>query len=699
MLPREAGAGPRRAKPQRPAAAAAPPERDSPRLRKWAPWIAAALALAAYANTLSHDFVWDDRYTVVLNENLHDPARLPALLTQHVFAGAADAMEGVAITHYYRPVWMLSLALDHAVWGLEPFGYHLTNLLLHAAAAALVTLLLLGWIESPAAALAAGALFALHPAHTEAVAWVSGRNELLLAVFVSVAWLAWRRRARGTAWGALAIAAFVLALLSKETAVVFPALLLLEEWRSGGGALARRLRGPLWFLVLAVAFLVLRLVLVPLPAEPVPLVTRVLTAPGIVLEYVRLLFAPIGLRVFHAVPPRVALSDPGVWVPVLVLAVLVLGVLRVARSQRALAFGLGWILVTLLPVSGVLAWLKPTPLAERYLYLPSIGWAVAIGVLFSRLATWAERTPRVELRATRRRALEAAAVAVAALFFVGTWSQNGAWRDKLSILTRIVRDSQGHWPAGNEALGLTYRDLGRWEDAVRELATAARLKPEEASYHLQLGHALLQLNRFAEAERSLVRAAELAPRDAEPRFELGTLYERAGRVDEAAREYRAAVALDPGDVEAHGALGLLAFNARRYAEAESSYRAALRLLPDDPRSWQNLGGLYLAQGRVEEAIGALEHAIRVEPRLPESHFNLALALLDRRRFEEAERSVRTGIGLAPSPRATLLLARVLVASGKRNQAAALLEPLRREHPDAESQGAIDAVLAAPAPAK
>lgn len=688
MLPRKAGAGsiPR-------AKASAPAAPPAAGWQRFAPLIAAALACAAYANTLTHDFVWDDRHTVVLNEHIRSLGNLPDLVSEHVFAGAGEAMEGVAVTHYYRPVWMVTLALDHALWGLRPLGYHLTNILLHAANSALVTWLLIAWLGAPAAALGAGALFALHPVHTEAVAWVSARNELLLAGFLLAALLAWRRRSRGPGWIALAIVSFALALLSKETAVVFPLLVWLDEWRAGDGSRSRHVRGPALFGALAAAFLVLRTVFMTLPAEPVPLATRLLTAPIILLDYLRLLFVPLGLEVFHAIRPRTSLTDPMVWAPALLLTGLVLAAFRFARRDRTLVFGLGWILVTLLPVCGILAWLKPTPVAERYLYLPSVGWAVAIGVVLAHLEAGAAHAPRPEDAGRRRRILEGATLGLAVLFFAGTWIQNGAWRDKLTILERIAHDAGDAWPAGHETLGLTYRDLGRWEDAARELAAAARLKPDDPTYHLQLGHARVELGALDEAEPSLRRAAELAPQDAEARYELGVLNEKRGRIGEAAQEYRAAIALDPTDVESHGALGLLAMRAQRWAEAESSFRAALRLLPDDPRSWLNLGALYISQGRLDEAIDALEHTIRLEPHYANPHFNLGIAYLERKRYADAERSVRAGIGISPSPRALLLLGRVLVAAGKRDQAMAELEPLARASPDSATRNAIVRVLA------
>src|SRR5580765_6642394 len=222
--------------------------------RATAALLAALAGFAVFAPTLGYEFVWDDRATVVHNRAIRSLANAPSFFTGHAFSGASEDLRDIRVIEYYRPVWVLSLAVNHAVWGVRPLGYHLSNVLLHALASGLTAWLVFELTGGAAAAALAGLLFAVHPVHAEAVAWVSARNELLLCVFVLLAFLSYLRMRQGTArgatgagaapgpaWraGAACVAFFAIALLSKETAVLFPALVALHEWTAASGPGAR----------------------------------------------------------------------------------------------------------------------------------------------------------------------------------------------------------------------------------------------------------------------------------------------------------------------------------------------------------------------------------------------------------------------------------------------------------------------------
>ena len=469
-----------------------------------APWVAPLAALAgalAYGATLGYGFVWDDAATVVLNTHITSLARLPALFTEHAFAGAGDALAGV--TRYYRPLWTSSLAIDHALWGARAAGYHLTNVLLHAATCAALARALLARTGVAIAAMAGAVLFALHPVHVEAAAWVSGRNELLLALGVVLADLAWQHVRRGG--GARAVAATagatLAALLSKETAVVVPLLLACDEWRR------RAPRWGAWAIVTAVtaAFVVLRLAWMPAPEDPLPLATRVLSAPWLVVQYLRLLFVPMPLHVYHWVTPVESPLSPAFWGPLAALAVYGWLVVWTARRDRTLAFGLAWIVVALLPVSGILGWPRPSPLAERYLLLPSVGWAIVVAALAARAAASPRRIVRDGVLAL--------GVGLAVAFAAGTALQLPVWRDDLVLLQRITRDAPA-WTNGRAALARVYAKAGRWDDAVAEFRVAADLERGNPSRAVELARALERAGRPDEAAQVLSdarRAGDLVP--------------------------------------------------------------------------------------------------------------------------------------------------------------------------------------------
>jgi tetratricopeptide (TPR) repeat protein len=528
------------------------------------------------------------------------------------------------------------------------------------------------------AAALAGALFAVHPVHLEAVAWISARNELLLGVFLLGSFLAYlhaRRGAGSLAWAAC-FALFALALLSKETAVLFPGIVLLHEWtarpadapRSRGkalpaargdrgasspSALRRQYRGGLALAALAGAFLVVRAALVtPLPAHD-PLATRLATAPGLVLANLRLLFVPIGLRVLHGFEPVTSPLSGAAWLPAAVLIAALPLLPRAFRFDPVLGFGLGWILLALVPVSGLPALLQPTPLAERYLYLPSVGWALVVASLLARAG---------------RAGLVVALIAIPAFAAIAL-AHLPPWRSDLTLATRMCEDAPRSALA-HSSLGLATYRLGRWEEGAREFAIAAELRPADPWNHYYLGCSERRLGRLAPAEAALRKALGLGMRFAPAHLELCEVLEQDRRLSGAEAECRAAIALDSTLVEAHAVLGRVLYAAGRYAEAERSYRAALALRPEDARTRSNLGGLYMALARWDDAIAELERACRDDPGLAEAHFNRGSALFARHRLPEAEGALRAGLALQPGAAdERIMLGRVLLAEGRALDAA------------------------------
>ena len=583
--------------------------------------LAAAVGVGLFAPTLDYGFVWDDGATVLFNREIQSLSNVPAMFTGHAFAGARDEMREIKVVEYYRPVWTLSLAVNHAVWGKQPMGYHLTNVLLHGLASGLTAWLVLELGAGAAAAAVAATRFSAHPIHAEAVAWVSARNDVMLGVFLLLAFIAYLRfRRGGRAVAAVAcLGFFVLALLSKETAVVFPAIVLLYEWgtrrrpgfagpnspapgagargagKSGakgaagvaGGAASHRpgaspaaprpakaspsrstvavpalaRYGPALVLgAIAAGFLMFRgYIVAPLPVHD-PLATRLASAPLIVLTYLRLLFVPAGLRVLHTFDP---LTSPLSWATLAPLALLV-GIAALMmpafRLHPALGLGLGWLLIALLPVSGLPALLQPTPIAERYLYLPSIGWALAIGGLLAaapRATTQADSAPTTPSGPRAGRWLERAAtgVAIAAIpaFAVMATAHSRPWRSDIDLGTRMVADAPRS-ALGQSMLGLAHFRLQHWQEAANAFAQGVQLKPSEAWNHYYLACCMRRLGRLAPAERWLRNALALGMHYAPIHMELCETLGQAGRLDEAESECRKALELDPTLAEARYAL-------------------------------------------------------------------------------------------------------------------------------------------------
>jgi protein O-mannosyl-transferase len=567
------------------------------------------VAALVYARTLGAGFVWDDHVIVEANRAITSLANVPAAFGAHAFAGARAFFGGDRSIEYYRPLWVAWLALQYAVAGLQPAGYHAGSILLHALASVAVLLLARTLLADATAALFAALLFAVHPAHVEAVAWISASNELLAGLFGVLFVLAYAHlRAAGGAWNAaLCVVALVCALLSKETAAALPLLALALELRPGADGLAKRLRWPAAFAAVALAALVLRGRIVAPHPDPHPLIERLLTAPRLLVEYVRLLFVPLRLAVFHDVPLVTRAAAPAFLLPLAVCVLLVVAIVWARRRAPALCVGLAWIAAALLPVAGIVALPQPAFLAERYLYLASVGAVLCAGAAYA----FAARAAGPALRG----AVAALGLLLLAGLAFASARQAAVWHDDVTLMTRMVADAP-HAAMGHANLGAAFERRDRLDDAEREYRIAAQLEPGDHMMHRNLGIALAKLGRNAEAERELGTALTLDPGYATARGDLGWVYAREGRWPDAIREYAAAFAREPGSAanraglaDAHYNLGVALSGEQRIEDAAREFAAALALEQHFAKAHFNLGAMRARQGRNAEALAEFDRAI------------------------------------------------------------------------------------------
>ena len=441
----------------------------------------ALTALVTYVMTLGYDFAFDDHYVIPAAWQVGAGSPLDVL--------RAPVRAGEVLLVYFRPLTALTYWWDGFLWQGNPGGFHLTNILLHAAVSILVLQVARHLLLPGPGALLAGLLFAVHPIHVEAVAWVQGRVDLLSATGVLLALLlglVGAEAARGRkllCWVASAMALF-LALLAKEVAVVTPvltALVLAGEPGRGGW---RRVQACLPLLGLqGSAFLIylgLRAATLGSPSLGLlggpPLGDRVLLSLGVIPVYLRLLFWPLALNPKHPFSPPAGLMDANVLMGAALLVAL--GVLALTWGMRmpGLRLGLAWLALAWLPASNLIP-IRGFVVAERYLYLPSVGFSIALAGAVAAIVTLEER---------RRKALFAA---VATMFFtLGCLStaQAGIWRDPRTFYEGLVRLNPDSVLAHNN-LGAVYLGLGDEPRAKEEFREALRLQPGHAGALSNLG--------------------------------------------------------------------------------------------------------------------------------------------------------------------------------------------------------------------
>jgi tetratricopeptide (TPR) repeat protein len=573
-----------------------------------APWVAASVGVALYLNTLPNGFVFDDIFIVQENPSIRSLREVPALFTRNYWY-PQDSWDRL-----YRPFTVASYSLNHALAGLRPWAWHLGNALLHGLVVLLLHAAVLPLAGRGGAFLAA-LLFAAHPIHTEAVASVVGRAELLAAAFSLGALLAHARGHAPAVAGLLTLAAS----LSKESALATPGLLLLWDFLRPG-----RLR-PRWASV--VASLAAALVAVAArraalgtflalpPADPEmgllhheSLATRLPTALHVLGRYWLLLVKPWPLCAdysYNQIPLVRSMADGFAVLGLVGLVALVAAVPALRRRAPDVALGAGVVVLGLALTANLVVPIG-TLMAERLLFLPSAGLCLALG---SRLA-----------RAGR--AGWAAALLLAALGAALTVVRNRDWRDQFGLFEATAKLAPRSVKI-NVYLGRWMRDRDRLDEAEACLRRVRAVAPESRPAHDVLGDVLFRKGAYAEAAGHFEWVARRKPADALSRYNLGECARKLGDPSGAERAYREALERDPSVPTARYALGTLLCETGRWEAGLRELETAARLQPDEGK-WRY--GLALAlehEGRREEAEREFREAERLgwpgaeRPRTPE----------------------------------------------------------------------------------
>lgn len=490
-------------------------------------WIVLLCAvLASYLAVCWNGFVYDDHGSITENPFLQRSDALGRVLSLRTFTDP-HVLDG------QRPLVILSYLLDRAFFGASPTGYHAVSLAWHLGSVGLLYALLLRMTMRPGVAFAAAILFGLHPALTEAVAVPAFREDLLAAFFVLLfLWLAVGERP----WrAALALA---LGLAAKETAVVAPVLL---AWLWVCFPALRPARKLSFLLLGASSALVLVYVLAAYATRPLqasasvwngislPWPANLWTAPWLLLRWLKILLVPYPLCADYVVQPVASLLDVRAAAGLLAGALLAASAWWCRKGQPVLAFGLGWLLVNFAPVSNVVPLFNP--LADRYLYLPAAGFALAVAVLVARMP--------------------ARATVVAAL-------------------TAIYA-------------GLIFGRLGDWRNDERLWTETARVEPRSARAQTWLGLLAAQRGDGFEAMTRYTLADELNPRDVSALINAAVLDGQRGDLATAERRLRMAVARRPDKLDGWWNLAIALRMQGREAESEAAARKAAAINPLDPR--------------------------------------------------------------------------------------------------------------------
>lgn len=580
--------------------------------------VLATATLAAYARVAGNEFVnYDDDVYITQNADvlrgLSWPGARWALTTPH----AANR----------HPLTWLSLQLDASLYGRDlkgatptpiPWGYHVSNLLLHIANG----LLLFGVLWQMTGAIGCSAfvagVFLLHPLHVESVAWAAERKDVLSTLFWMLTLWAYARYALApSAAGYLAVVvALALGLAAKPMVVTLPVvLLLLDYWPLRRAERRSRLvveKLPLFIIVAAAGWLTWQAQSAAGAThtlEQLPLLQRLANAGRAYVLYPVMAVYPVGLSPFYPFPSSISgpTEDADGLVPWLLISLIVLPALTgaaigVARRRPSMFVGCFWYLVTLVPVIGIIQ-VGRQALADRYTYVPLIGLTIA--------AAWGvnQFAARLHVKAIA----VVAATCVLATCAVATWIQAGYWQSSMTLWNHTLAVTKGNYLA-HYNLGKALDERGRIDEALDQFQFAIRIRPDYSEAHDNVGVILENRGELDKARERFGLAVQYNPANAYAHNNLGHALSAQGALDGAADHFAEAIRLKPDFAMAYANLGVTRSLQGDHAAALENFRQAVELSPGSGKYHYYLAHALDATGHAADARAEYQAGLRLDPR-------------------------------------------------------------------------------------
>ena len=544
---------------------------------------------------------------------------------------------------HYWPLTYTTFWLEHKIWGLEPAGYHIVNVLLHLLNSLLLWRLLLR-LAVPGAWVVA-AVFALHPLHVESVAWIIERKDVLSGLFYLAAVLVWLRfLEQPRPWRyALALLLFAAGLLSKSIVVTLPVALLIVQWWKEGRITGRDLQRLAPFFLVALFIVALDLYSHGLGRTnpDYSLLERVLIASRALWFYAGKLVWPTDLAVIYPLWD-ISLGNP--WARLyLVAAAMLAATLWFTRHKigRGPLAGALFFAVTLSPVLGFVnhEYMEYSLAADRFQYLAGIGvMAVVIGAAVGA----AGRMP-----GGWKSGAMGLAVVVLGHLGTATWRQAGIYRDDVTFFSHILSlnpEARG----GHLNLGNALARAGRLEEALAAARVAVEKRPDFARPYLVLGEILVNLKRLDEAGENFRHALEIDPDRRKELNDFAELCFDQKRYREALDLFRILLEVDPENATTHSNVGVTLHHLGRSDLVEEHFLQALEIDPHNKKALGNLAWLHFNRKRYREALVLYRTLLEVDPENAATHSNIGVTLHYLGRSQESLRSFKRALSLDPT---------------------------------------------------
>ncbi|UCC94801.1 MAG: tetratricopeptide repeat protein [Candidatus Omnitrophota bacterium] len=634
--------------------------------KKYVPLIVIVLVgFGVYANSFRGEFILDDDPLIRNNIFVRSSSPVSSIFTKDIGESSGKKLS------FWRPLQILTYRVEYSLFKLNVTGYHLTNITLHIAVA-----LMLYWLVSllfgdRGLSFLTSIFFVIHPIHTEAVSYISGRADSLVVLFMLLCFICYIKYLdkKNFALYICMLCSYTLALLSRENSLVLPVLLLLYHY-----TFRKKIEffGLFSLTGIAAVYGLLRFTflksLLPYFTVSYTLLQRI---PGFFValtNYLKLLVVPFPLHMEYG-NKIFAINDIRAIIGVVILLALILCAFR-TRKNKLIFFAVFWFLIALVPQSN----LYPIGayMAEHWLYLASIGFFLVVGRLLA--------------SSYRKRKISTVILIVTFITSLGvlTIKQNTYWQDSIGFYERTLQYEPASFGAYNN-LGLIYQGMGKYDEAITYYKKAIEINPNFAESYNNIGLIFYRLAKYNEAIPFYEMAIKVNQKYAEGYSNLGALYSKVGNTDKAiallkraleisphyvsaynnlgltylaSGKHKLAIAacnkaieIKPADAEAYNNLGLIYYDLGKHQDAISAYKKALELKSADARTYYNLGIVYQELSNYKEAIASYKKAIEIKPADAEAHNNLAVAYYDTKQYDLAvqhcQRAIELGHEVSP----------------------------------------------------
>jgi tetratricopeptide (TPR) repeat protein len=550
--------------------------------------------------------------------NYDDPAYVSA--NPHVQAGLTADGIGWALTtgqaSNWHPVTWISHMIDGQLYGMNPLGHHVTNVLLHLANSVLLFLLLQRMTKATTPSAIVAALFALHPTHVESVAWISERKDVLSTLFWMLTLLTYARamekKPAEKRFFTASIILFGVGLAAKPMLVTLPfVLLLLDYWPLQRREIPWRelvLEKKAFFILAAISCLITFFVQAHggsvMNLDRLPVWVRLANVPVSYLRYVGKTFWPAHLAIAYPYTKWPLWEVAGALVVVLAFSAFAV---RQMQAQPWIAVGWFWFLGTLVPVIGIVQ-VGVQAMADRYNYIPSIGLLVAI--------VWIARSQLGD------RVVAIVGVVASAICLVLTVQQSNCWQNDQTVFQNAIDNSSRDYIAF-AGLGEYEALHGETNAALDHLERSIEINPNYPFARNNLGRLLLMLGREDDALAQLQKAVALDPKFPDSRYNLGYVLLSKGRVGEALDQFQAQVDLEPDDFRAENNMGTVLLQNGLATDAMRFLKNAIKIEPGEPQPHYSMGNALYRTGNVSAAVAQYEKCLQIKPDHVQACNNLA----------------------------------------------------------------------------